>query len=157
DLAEIPTLQLLQQWKLDAASPREEIERRAAEQAREWANGLKLAMDGRRVAPQFLRASVEVGKGVLRVTSELRADTAPGKLTFEDTNFPERAGWKEIVIVAGRDATIDQASPSGTATYPQDVRAEVTWHTTGALPTTPTPVSGDYLSRLLHQGEIGWG
>jgi len=36
DLAEIPTLETLQRWKLERSSPREELKRKAAEQAREW-------------------------------------------------------------------------------------------------------------------------
>src|ERR1019366_6484457 len=57
DLAEIPTFQLLQQWKLDAGGPREELERHATEQAREWSRGLKIEIGGRAVTPRFERAS----------------------------------------------------------------------------------------------------
>ncbi|MGH9660937.1 MAG: hypothetical protein ACRD96_20480, partial [Bryobacteraceae bacterium] len=41
DLAEIPTFELLRQWKLDRSSPKEALERRAAEQAREWVADLR--------------------------------------------------------------------------------------------------------------------
>ena len=100
DLAEIPTFQLLQQWNLDAGSPRAEIERQAAAQAREWSKGLKIEIGGRPIVPGFERAEVTVDKGaggmaVLRVTSVLQVAAAPGSLAFEDTNFPDRAGWKE--------------------------------------------------------------
>ena len=56
DLAEIPTLEILQRWKLERSSPREELERKAAEQAREWVRHLKITVGGRAVAPQFLGA-----------------------------------------------------------------------------------------------------
>jgi len=212
DLAEIPTFQLLQQWKLDAASPREEVERQATAQAREWSRGLKIEMGGRAVTPRFERASMAMDKGaggmaILRVTAELHVDSAPGSLNYEDANFPDRAGWKEIVIAAGKNAAVDQATPAGTdrsqaltaypqdplAAPPQDLRATVAWHSTAPAPapvvteqraapplvsppaeaaaTQVAPqvatqpgqaapgmvVRGDYLSRLLHQGEIGWG
>src|SRR6185369_4446869 len=131
DLAEIPTFQLLQQWKLDAGSPREEIERQATVQAREWARNLKIEVDGRPVTPQFERATMVMEKGaggmpVMRVSSDLRIDASQGKLAFEDKNFADRAGWKEIVIVGGDGARIDQAAPSGPdrsqalSAYPQD-------------------------------------
>ena len=240
DLAEIPTFQLLQQWKLDAASPREEIERQATAQAREWSRNLKIEIDGRTASPQFERASVAMDKGaggmpVLRVTADLHVDAAPGSLRYEDRNFPDRAGWKEVVTLAGQDAAIDKASPSAAdrsqalTAYPQDpllappqdLRASVEWHSTAPVvsetravrpladgvpsgpssdpshavpdsshlvpepshdrkgvsfppPAEPVPppapasaqpgqsapgmvVRGDFLSRLLHQGEIGWG
>ena len=217
DLAEIPTFQLLQQWELDASSPREEIERQASQQAREWSRNLKIEIAGRPVSPSFERAAIVMDQGaggmpILRVTTELHVDAAPGSLRYEDNNFPERAGWKEIVTVAGKDAAIDRASPDiadrsqALTSYPQDpllsppqdLRASVEWHGTAPVVTesgggakntggktagaTGTPavaapepvppaasaaqpgqtapgmvVRGDFLSRLLHQGEIGWG
>jgi ABC-type nickel/cobalt efflux system permease component RcnA len=66
----------------------------------------------------------------------------PGKLNFEDRNFPDRAGWKEIVIASSSRTPIIQASQSGTdrskalteypsdptLTPPQDLRANIEWH-----------------------------
>jgi len=201
DLAEIPTFQLLQEWKLDAASPREELERRAGEQAREWVKSLKIEAGGRAVTPKVERTSMKLDKGaggmpILRVTAELAADAAPGTLRYSDGNYPDRAGWKEIVVVAGDGAVLDRATPNGTdrskelTAYPQDpllappqdLEASATWHAVTAPPVAtetavaPTPsapaaasaelpgqnaggtvVRGDYLSRMLRQGEIGWG
>src|ERR1041385_8265013 len=117
DLAGIPTVQLLQQWKLEASAPREELERRAVEQARVWSRSLKVEVGGQPAAVAFERASMTLDKGgdgmpVLRVVSELRVDAAPGALRFEAGNSPARTGWKEIVIVAGNDAIIDRATPN---------------------------------------------
>lgn len=131
DLAEIPTFQLLQQWKLEAASPRAELEQKATEQAREWSRGLQIEIGGRPVTPRFERAAMTMDKGaggmmVMRVTADLHVDAAPGSLKYEDVNFPDRAGWKEIVIAAGKNAAVDQASPEGAdrsqalTAYPQD-------------------------------------
>src|SRR5579862_792903 len=53
DLAEIPSFQLLQQWGLSADSPRDQLELKAEEQAREWARNLSIACDGRAVSPRF--------------------------------------------------------------------------------------------------------
>jgi len=159
DLAEIPTFQLLQEWKLEATSPKAEIERRATQQARAWSRNLKIEIGGKAVEPRFERAVIAMDKGaggmpILRVTSELRVDGAAGSLQYEDTNFPDRAGWKEIVTVAGKGAAIDHASPEGgdrsqalTAypqdpllSPPQDVKAAVEWHATAPVETATAPV-----------------
>jgi nickel/cobalt transporter (NicO) family protein len=192
DLAEIPTFQLLQGWKLDAASPREELERRAGEQAREWARSLKVEVGGKAVTPTVERTSMTLDKGaggmaILRVTAELAVDGAPGSLRYADGNYPDRAGWKEIVVIGA-----DRATPGGPdrsqelTAYPQDpliappqdLEASATWHAvpapvtaTAAAPAAPsasspelpgqsaagTVVRGDYLSRMLREGEISFG
>ncbi len=199
DLAEIPTFELLQQWKLEAGSPQDALDRQAAGQAREWARNLKITVDGRPQKPEVEHAATVLGKGaggmpILRVTAGLRVACAPGKLTYEDGNFPDRAGWKEIVIAAGDGARLDTASPAGAdrskeltaypqdplAASPQNLKGAAIWHGTAApvvseaapVPATPAPstavtqpgqtgagmvVKGDFLSRLLHQGDIGWG
>ncbi|HTS31888.1 MAG TPA: hypothetical protein VMH81_38725 [Bryobacteraceae bacterium] len=231
DLAEIPTFQLLQQWKLDASSPREQLAKQVEAQAREWSRNLKIHMGGREATPAFERAGFVLDKGagglpILRVTAELRVDGTPGNLRYEDGNYPDRAGWKEIVAVAGQSAAIDQASPNtpdrsqALTAYPQDplvsppqdLQASVEWHATAAIVITQTPatagvgsappaaraavpamtlpapaapaasapappaestppesaaqpgqaapgmvVRGDFLSRLLHQGDISLG
>ncbi len=203
DLAEIPTFQLLQEWRLEASSPREELQRRAAEQAREWVRNLRLEWNGRAAIPQFERAGLVLAEGaggmpIVRIAADLRLAAGPGRLTYEDGNFSDRAGWKEIVVAAGADARVDKAVPRGQdrsrelTAYPQDpliappqeLRAEVAWHVRAAPPvqvtaarphvtvmhpqaagtslppgqTAPgTVVRGDFLSRLLHQGDIGWG
>src|ERR1017187_3186919 len=63
DFAEIPTFQLLQQWNLDASSPREEIERQATQQAREWSRNLKIEIAGRPLSPSFERGAIGMEKG----------------------------------------------------------------------------------------------
>jgi nickel/cobalt exporter len=146
DLAEIPTFEILQQWKLERSSPRAELERKAAALAREWARHLKVTVNGRDVAPQFQSAELTFADGagglpVTRIASRLRLPVAAGKLEFEDANYPDRAGWKEIVITAEKGASIEQATqgdrdrsqvltayPQGpTIAPPQDLRAAVEW------------------------------
>jgi nickel/cobalt exporter len=210
DLAEIPTFELQQKKNFDATA-----------QAREWAKGLKIEIGGRAVTPQFVRATAVEDKGaggmpVLRVSMDLLVDAAPGTLRYEDRNYPDRTGWKEIVVTAGADAALDKASPEGAGRSqeltaypqdplvapPQDLQASAEWHATtapvvvsesapaapgssaapgspaapgsSAAPVSPAApsgpiaeqpgqsapgmvVKGDFLSRLLHQGEIGWG
>src|SRR5690348_8182363 len=53
DLAEIPSAQLLQEWKLDGNSPREALEVKAAEQARAWMGQLSVESGGQRLTTIF--------------------------------------------------------------------------------------------------------
>ncbi len=146
DLAEIPTFDLLRSWKLDRTSPREQLEGKAREQAKLWLEGLQFNSGGKQIVPKFLSSELVISDGagnlpVTRITSRASLDAPAGSLQYEDHNFPDRAGWKEIVIVSGKGATLQKASQSsqdvsnGLATYPpdptvappQDLRAELTW------------------------------
>src|SRR4051794_21812777 len=85
DLAEIPTAELGQRSGLPA----------------EWGRGLKVEVAGRRLEPVLERATV-IGTGTLRFEMDFRVEATPsGTLRYEDTNYPDRQGWKEIVIGAG--------------------------------------------------------
>jgi nickel/cobalt exporter len=146
DLAEIPTFEILRSWKLERSSPQEELHRKAAEQAREWTRHLKITVNGRDVAPQFQGADLVISDGagglaVSRISTRLRLPVSAGKLEFEDRNYPDRAGWKEIVITAEKGASIERATQADqersqaltaypqdpTAAPPQDLRAAVEW------------------------------
>jgi nickel/cobalt transporter (NicO) family protein len=196
DLAEIPAFELLQSWKADAATPQAELDRHAAEQAREWARHLKISAAGRDVPVSLDRASAVLDKGaggmpILRVAADLHVAAQPGALSYEDGNYPDRAGWKEIVVGNGPDRSRElTAYPQDPLLAPpQDLKASIHW-TAPSSPvsapisapaatesaTAPAPaeaapaasvqpgqnapgmvVRGDYLSRLLHQGDIGFG
>jgi ABC-type nickel/cobalt efflux system permease component RcnA len=207
DLAEIPSFQLLQQWGLNADSPRNLLDAKAAAQAREWVRNLNITCDGRAVFPRFEGAVLAItpgagGSPVMRITSNLKLAVAAGSLSYEDHNYPDRAGWKEVVIAAGTGASIERASQDDTdrsqsltaypadptVAPPQDLKASVDWIAAGPLlgqvakkappkivplpsamppratsPIPPQPsapgtvVRGDFLSRLLHRGDIGLG
>ena len=200
DLAEIPSFQLLQQWGLNADSPRPLLEAKAEQQAREWVRNLDLACDGRAISPRFEAATLAIAPGaggapVMRITSILKLAVAAGSLSYEDRNYPDRAGWKEVVIAAAPDASIERATQDDTdrsqaltaypadptVAPPQDLKASVEWIAANpvvtrkvqpkivpvpSVATSPVPpqpsapgtvVRGDFLSRLLHRGDIGLG
>ncbi len=146
DLAEIPTLDLLRNWGVERDSPRVDLDRKAAEQAREWLSNLKIVSNGATIKPQFQSADVLIADGagnlpIVRITMTARVNAPAGNLTYEDLNFPDRSGWKEIVITASHGATLTKASqtstdlskaltdypPDPTLAPPQDLRAELTW------------------------------
>ena len=79
---------------------------------------------------------------VSRIETTLRLDNVQGKLAFEDRNYPDRAGWKEIVITSTDGTPIIEASQTAadrskalteypadpTLAPPQDLRASLVWH-----------------------------
>src|ERR1700689_1618559 len=152
DLAEGPTHTLMRGWELDAKSPQGDLEAKAAEQAREWARGLEFQADGKTVTPKFVRTEIKLSDGagglsVARITTIFEVPPVKSPLTFEDRNFPDRAGWKEIVIRAGEGAEIVKASQGDverskalteypadpTSAPPQDLRASVEWKVAAPL------------------------
>ena len=178
DLAEIPTFELLQQWG-EGADP----ERKAMAQAQVWARGLDLRVDGVPLTARVLDAGITLAEGagnmrVARIVADLAVDSAGGMLSYEDRNYQGRAGWKEIVLPGGKDRSAElTAYPQDPLLAPpQDLRATFQWtaapvmRTESAVPApavrVPAPpapsapgtvVRGDYLSQLLHRGDIGWG
>ena len=154
DLAELPTFELLQKWDLKQDSPRPAMEAKAAAESRLWAGNLKFRIDGRPVAGRVLNTRLAIADGagnlpIARITSQIEVPVgAGGKLDFEDTNYPERAGWKEIVIGAGKGTTLLETShidversrqlteyPADPAVAPpQDLRARVEWKSSAAAP-----------------------
>ena len=162
DLAEIPTLNLLRNWHLERDSPKNALDRKAADQSREWLSNLKVVSNGTTLRPQFQSANLIIADGagnlpIVRITATAHLDARAGNVTYEDLNFPDRSGWKEIVITASHGVTLTQSSqtstdlskaltdypPDPTLAPPQDLRAELTW-TAGPLLIThriiPTPV-----------------
>src|SRR5580700_5931312 len=63
DLAELPTYDLLRNWNLDRMSPRADLEKKAAEQAREWATHLRFISNGQPVMPEFQGAELVIADG----------------------------------------------------------------------------------------------
>lgn len=158
DLAEIPTYQLLREWKLESSSDPAALNAKAAEQAREWMKGLEFRDGEKRMEPAFVRAGIKLSEGagglqVARIASTLRVDGVKGHLRFEDHNFAERAGWKEIVIRSSDGTGILKASHDDTdrskalteypadpaAAPPQDLRASVEWRSEPVVTKTVAP------------------
>ncbi|HLH00923.1 MAG TPA: hypothetical protein VKX49_31750 [Bryobacteraceae bacterium] len=146
DLAEFPTFDLLRSWHLERNSPRELLDAKAHQQAELWMSGLRISSSARPLHPRIVRTELDIADGagnlpIARITVRARLDGATDSVSYEDLNYPERAGWKEIVILAGKDTTLRQASQTGndiskalsqyppdpTLAPPQDLRAELSW------------------------------
>src|ERR1700722_12983180 len=151
DLAEIPTYQLMRDWNLDPSAdakiPQSTLDEKAKIQAAEWIKQLDFTSSGVRLQPKLERTTMKLSDGaggmhVSRIETTLRLENVQGKLAFEDHNYPDRAGWKEIVIASADGTPIIQASQSGAdrskalteypsdrpLTPPQDLRPSIEWH-----------------------------
>ena len=191
DLAEIPTFELLQQWNLTQTSAHHELHQRTTAQMRQWVRNLSVKVDGKLVIPQLEETEFVMADGagnmpVMRITARLRIPAEAGKLEYEDRNFPDRAGWKEIVVGSGEDRSqgLTAYPQDPQVSPPQDLRASVKLMTDTPVPApvqtktletaaAPEPVSvtasaqpgasapgmvvrGDYLSQLLGSKELTW-
>jgi ABC-type nickel/cobalt efflux system permease component RcnA len=147
DLAEIPAFELLQKWGLTAASPKEELQRKALAEAREWGTELYVRSDRKPVAMMLTGAEVATDAGagglpVMRIVSHWKVACAPGRFEYSDGTYPDRtAGWKEIVATAAGGAGIKTSTvggkdlSAGLTAYPQDatiappqvLKADILW------------------------------
>ena len=167
DFAEIPTFQLLQEWGVQDKDT-DTIRRKASSQAGTWLQNLMVDQDGHRLhaALVFADAAVQDGAGgmpVLRVIMLARIDPRPGIFEFRDQNYPDRTGWKQIVIHGGSGVTIAKSSQDdndptegltkypadSTVSPPQDLSASITWATTSNLATNPNPVASAQLEKTV--------
>ncbi|MEP6913549.1 MAG: hypothetical protein ABI923_12390, partial [bacterium] len=142
DMAEIPTFQELQ--SIAAGGGRtpssDELDAYAARNAARYANGLVLILDGARLPVQLLttRAQLVTGAGglqTMRVESDfsaaIPASTAAlvHRLQFEDQNYSDRIGWRELVVKPLSTTSLFGSSAYGTSvtdelkTYPGDMLA----------------------------------
>ena len=112
DMAEIPTFRERQTM----GSPQEY----AAAAARRIARELMLTLDGERLPLTPIERSIAFPPGVggldtLRLqvvlgTRRLRAGDRPSSLSYRDTTFAGRIGWKEVVVAPAGDATVTASS-----------------------------------------------
>jgi nickel/cobalt transporter (NicO) family protein len=168
DLAEIPTFQLLGSWQADSKD-QTALDAKTRQQAAEWVSNLTLRQGEKRIpwGVKSVAAKTSDGAGgmaVLRIAITAEANVAAGAVTYEDANFPGRAGWKEIVIESSDRAVLHSASPagkdlSGALTFyrtdpsvnpPQDVTASVEWAPvaiSSALPAVSSQTSANPVAK----------
>jgi len=115
DFAELPTLELMQQWDLTDANA-QQLEAKARLEAPRWLSNLALTSGEARLNPRVRTVESQVTEGaagmpILRIGVEAEiTQLQPGILRYKDNNFADRAGWKEVVIRADHGATIAEAS-----------------------------------------------
>jgi len=139
DLAEIPSFELMQSWGVAKDSPREVLQAKAAEQARVWADNLVFTENGKPLTPRIAATELAVQDGAANLPV-LHVDAAGVRFGYEDGNYANRAGWREIVIRPAAGADVSKASngdaelsqaltafPQDLTKAPQDTRAWFEW------------------------------
>ncbi len=114
DLAEIPTQKALSESSLTSAPRGEALAKLRGDLASRFLPGLVLTVEGARVALTVVKSALEFAPGVAdlptaRLTLDLEAKVPKEGVTavsFSDTNFEGRAGWKEVVAAAAKGATL---------------------------------------------------
>jgi ABC-type nickel/cobalt efflux system permease component RcnA len=157
DLAEIPTFELLQNWKLEGRD-RAAIVAAANAHASEWLAGVKVTAGGQPVAIRFQKAASEVTDGagdmpVLRVTITASLASSSGALAYEDSNYLGRTGWKEIVVAPHDGVSLESSTApaedrshalsaypaDAIAAPPQDLKASFAWAGGAQRAVVPAP------------------
>jgi ABC-type nickel/cobalt efflux system permease component RcnA len=175
DLAEIPSFELLQKWgiPLKEAST-SQIKTKAVPEAAEWLKRLVIQQNGSPVSPQMRAISTQVNDGagampVIRVQIDADLDLAPGPVHYQDRNYPDRAGWKEVVVAAGPGAAISQSGhasrdiskaltaypANAIATPPQDTKTSFTWNLDGSTATATASAAPRNGQPVLPTGGAG--
>jgi nickel/cobalt transporter (NicO) family protein len=184
DLAELPSFELAQKWGIKQDASMDELRQKAGQEAEALASGLRFSRGQLRlISSGFQRGDGAGAMAVFRIEAVYELDAAPGPLNFEDTNFPDREGWKEIVIAGSHVSKASHGSqdrskgltaypPEGTP--PQDLRARLEWSSSpvsnaaviepveqpkSANPPQAAPPpktgKGDRLSQLVSQQDLG--
>lgn len=142
DMAEIPTFQELQAVDTngDGATSEAELNSYAERVSARYAEAIVLTVDGARVPLRAIatRATTPQGTGglqTLRVECDFTGALASGdgrsprRLRFEDTNYSNRTGWREIVVAPASGVAVYDSTAFGNAVtdalkaYPEDMLA----------------------------------
>ena len=108
DMAELPTVVERQDMDRNEDNDISDAEAKAYIQSRtpRWLRNLTATSDGKELAWALKAAKVKFTPGVanlstMRIEIETVAVLTAGKhqITFKDANYPERPGWKELVVV----------------------------------------------------------
>lgn len=160
DMAEIPTFQEMREFNLQPAPESPEVGRYLVAQQDKLISGLSLQIDGRPIglAARSRHARFAEGAGglsTMKIELLLRGDigssSTPRNLVWTDRNFAERAGWKEVVVVADGIRLLNSSAPptdrsreltdyssDPAASPPQDFEAKVTFQSLAQ----PGPMTG---------------
>src|SRR4051794_13799081 len=112
DMAEIPTFQVSQGLRenSDGSVAGDSLEGFLRDAARRYADGLRVTVDGEHVTLETDARTIEFLRGdsglaTLRIECEFKGKLGqplqfgePRRIHYEDTNFSDRIGWREIVI-----------------------------------------------------------
>ena len=121
DLAEIPTFQEIQASGIVPEAGHPSLAPYLARKAETLASGLVLELNGRRLALETTAREILFTPGagdlptmklgaIYRAGLDAATISGVNRLSYRDENFPERAGWKEVIGIAEPDVVMVEAS-----------------------------------------------
>lgn len=164
DMAEIPAFQEMTDIDTDQNKQIDAGERRAylSRKVEELKKGLMLSVGEQRLSLKTVDTRLEFppgagGLATLKLTVTLRAflkDVAPGRshrIAYEDNNYPDRLGWKEIVVRSDGAVKLSEVSLPNQdrsrelSQYPEDMLSsppqDVKTQFNALLPGRPQPIA----------------
>lgn len=139
DMAEIPAFQQLQLIDTDSDGnySKAELDTYLEEEAKRYAQGIRLEIDGTQTSVSLLSKEISLPTGVgglstLRVECAYSAampsatSSQTHRIRFENTNYAERTGWREIIVVPASGISVFDSTAFGNGisdelkAYPED-------------------------------------
>ena len=159
DLAEIPTIELRDRFGTNNAA-------KLQTEADALRRNLTVTVDGRplELVSQPMMREMRPGAGglqILRLTLELSAPLPSGathSIVYADANFPQRTGWKEIIVTAELGATICNSTAPATdrsdelRVYPVDANMVPPQQTEAHFTLANAPSSPNSFSHTAGEG-----
>jgi ABC-type nickel/cobalt efflux system permease component RcnA len=136
DMAEIPAFQEMQEHGLVADPAHATVTSYMVRRASTLRDGLEVELDGRRLPLVSGATAIAFPEGAgglptLRLVASFRASWPEPRghvdLRYRDTNFAERAGWKEIVAEAAAGVALQESTAAAhdrsrrLSAYPEDL------------------------------------
>ena len=166
DIAEIPTYQQIQEAGIIAQAGDPTLPPYLVRQSEAWKANLQLSLNEEPLHLTTVSRTVIFPPGagglptmkigvLYRAPIHQKNPDAPLRLRYRDDNFAGHAGWKEIVVTSApgitlttnpfltdRSAQLTDYPTSLLNSPPQDLEADLTWHTTPPLiESQPTPAT----------------
>lgn len=131
DMAEIPTFQVMRARDASGVMSPAELRAWAGDEVASIAPALDISGDGRRLSLQPSTPMVTTRRGAgglptLYWVDDFRAAIARGtkSITFDDTTFPDRIGWKDVVVAPATEPTDElRHYPNAMLGSPRDLTA----------------------------------
>jgi high-affinity nickel-transport protein len=155
DFAEIPTYQAVREYDFTPRNGDPTLAPYLSTQAERLKTGIAVEDNGTVlhlaiVSREAIFAEGAGGLPTMKIGLIYRAILPPGnnasshRLTYSDDNYPGHAGWKEVVVVAGRDASV-----LGTTASETDRSQELTNYPTDLLNSPPQQTAATLEFRVL--------
>jgi nickel/cobalt exporter len=144
DMAEIPTYQEIREFEITAKPDDPSVDRYLDRQEPILRAGILLESDGRPVQLETIERRVTFAEGAgglltmkigLVFRGQLDSIAGVHQVSFNDSNFAGRAGWKEVVVLADGAEIVSSSAPA------TDRSRELTAYSSDALNSPPQQLS----------------